>query len=101
MKMPIADVADRYTILLIKVVKHIEPATILDGFQAELTSVDYKKLSKINSRMWELEDAITAACGMAEIGALYLELRELTKQRVEEKNRIAAEHGGPMERKNY
>ncbi len=105
MKMPIADVADRYTILLTKVNEGIEPTEILNDYAKELDGVDYKKLHSINISMWVLEDEITKelkqTANYYNIGVMYKDLRKLTVERMEEKNRIATEHGGPIERKNY
>ncbi len=106
MKMPIAEVADRYTILLTKVQQGIEPVEILNDYAVELDNVDYKTLHSININMWMLEDEITKELGRSDkdyykIGALYQQLRKLTIARMEAKNKIAAQHGGPIERKNY
>jgi len=101
MKMPIAEVADRYTILLIKKEHGLNVDEDLEQYKSALRGVHTLSLYIINKAMWVLEDAISVECNMASIGATYLELRKLTLERTTAKNKIAAEHGGPIERKNY
>jgi len=103
MEIPIADVADRWTILCLK---HEHGQTVileLERYGEELGkhNVDCAELSQINEWMWEIEDKITAATGYYEIGRLYKKLRDLTLKRVAAKNAIAREHGGVIEEKTY
>lgn len=102
--MPIAEVADRYTITMLKndyAHARSQPTESIEEYQQELEGVDVRQLIKINTAIWHIEDLITKLWGVEQIGSLYLALRSLNKDRIEEKNKIAAEHGGPMERKNY
>ena len=103
MKMPIADVADRYSILVLKRFHELQIDEDLEAYERELGGVNYDFLSEINGLIWNLEEAISGEgeTEKEEIGRLCLRLRELTKLRVEAKNKIAQEHGGPVERKTY
>jgi hypothetical protein len=101
MKMLIADIADRYTILLLKKEHEVEVDEDLEQYEEELKGVDTSSLYSVNRSMWKLEDMITYEPDAEVIGLHYLTLRRLTKKRVEERNLIAAKHGEPLERKTY
>lgn len=105
MKMPIAEVADKATILLLKINHGMPTEENLTEYQDEIKDVDCTDLTAINTKMWEIENLISrelmTSKNIEQVGHYYLHLRDLTKQRVAAKNKIAAEHGGPMERKNY
>ena len=103
MHMPLADVADRYTILLLKLEHGLKVQEDLGPYIELLDwyAVDYTELMRINRRMWDLENEITAERDLARIGALYLALRKMTVKRVEAKNRIAQSVNQPQEAKNY
>ncbi len=101
MKMPIADVADRYTILLLKLSHGLQIDEDLETYKKELEGVDYGDLAKINGRMWSVEELLSTDPPIDVLGSLCLRLRKWNLHRVEAKNRIAEEHGGPIERKTY
>lgn len=106
MKYPIAELADKYTILMIKR-EHAfevedEMLSLSQQVPQSLNWIGMRELFKINSKMWDLEEEITANVEDLEtVGRLYLELRELSLQRVDAKNKIAREHGEPEEDRKY
>lgn len=102
MKMPVADVVDRYTILLIKKSHGLKvPDEELEAYRVESCDHDYMELLNINRQMWDLEEQITKADEAFEVGLLYWNLRDLTKRRVEAKNRISERCGQHLELKSY
>ena len=101
MKLTQAELADRYTILCLKREHGLPVEEDVSQYAAELMQVDCSELLTVNRRMWELEDQISQTTDLAEIGALYLELRAWTLQRVAAKNRIAERCGEPREVKGY
>ncbi len=99
-----AEVIDRYTILLLKYQNGINVEKELAPYLEAV--VDYAemysdRLYDINSRMWELEDRITEEGNLKKVGALYMQLRDLTLQRMEVKNEITKKYGGFKEKKNF
>lgn len=103
MHMPLADVADRYTILLLKMEHGLKVQEDLGPYIELLDwyGIDSTELLTINRRMWDLEDEITDELDMTRVGYLYLALRKMTVKRVEAKNRIALLVNQPQEAKNY
>lgn len=102
MEMPIADVVDRYTILLIKQEHGLNVTDAeLEEYCLVSSGYNFVDLLNINSQMWDLEEQISKTRSLTEIGRLYVELRRLTKRRVEAKNRIAFLCNEPREVKSY
>ncbi len=101
MKMPIADVADRYTILLLKKAHGLQIDENLGAYEKELRGVNYEQLLLVNKSMWEVEELLSENITIGRVGQLCLRLREFSLQRTAYKNKIAQEHGGPIERKTY
>lgn len=102
MKMPVADVVDRYTILLIKKSHGLKvPDEELEAYRVESCDHDYMELLNINRQMWDLEELITKTQDPFEVGLMYWNLRDLTKLRVEAKNRISERCGQHLELKSY
>ncbi len=102
MKMSVAEVADKYTILCLKVKHGVETAnTELEEYEEELKSVDYADLANINKVMWELEETISHEHNLETIGILCVRLRAFSLYRVAAKNKIAEAHSQPLERKSY
>jgi CRISPR/Cas system-associated protein Cas7 (RAMP superfamily) len=104
MKMPIADVADKCTILLIKILHGLDVSIRELGVYLEEckeNNINIDCLHIINRNIWMIEEDITKETKLEKIGKLYLELRTLNMLRVNEKNKIAKEHSEPMELKKY
>ena len=101
MEMPLADVVDRYTVLILKDQNGIPVKEELEQYRKCCMNLEWKELLRINSLMWKLEEMISDETDLATIGALYLALRGLTKRRVEAKNQIAVKHQQPPEVKSY
>ena len=101
MEMRLADITDRYTILLLKQQHGIRIEEPLDVYKLACQNVDCQELLEINSLMWEIEEKISHATSLEAIGVMYLALRGLTRRRVEAKNRIAAKCHEPLEAKSY
>ncbi len=99
--MPIADVADRYTILLLKKSNGLEVDEDMGAYEKELEGVDYSELTMHNGMLWQVEDVLSTNLPLEMVGKLCLRLRALSTLRVEAKNKIAQKHGGPIERKTY
>ncbi len=103
MEYPIAELADRYTILQLKrnhgldVEEELEEATAALAF----VDIDTDPLYRINKQMWYLEENITACKDVGMIGYFYGKLRALGILRMLAKNDIAEKHGGHLERKSY
>jgi len=96
MEMPMAEVIDKYTILLLKN-ERLEEDLIgqVDLYRKEIPDslneyVD--RLLDINSKCWDLEADIRKGkeeeLGLAEVGRRALKLRDLNKTRVSIKNEI-------------
>ena len=84
MKISFLEAVDRYTILLIKKLHKLDCGAEFKELREEMKGVDSVIITQflsINKKMWALEDEISATQDLTEIGRLYLELRELTKER--------------------
>lgn len=101
MEQSIADIADRYTILLLKRDNGLDVEEELQECKSHLDGVDYCELSKINGLMWDIEEKVTGEISLERVGVYYLALRGLTMRRAEAKNKITEEHGGHLEQKKY
>ena len=110
MKMPIAEVTDRYTILKIKEAEgELDVGVDLAEYEKEVIShnVDPAFLSAINKTIWDVENVITEelnrqpAPNLGCVGALYHVLRILNLQRCNEKNVIAVDNHEPQDTKTY
>ena len=101
MEMLLADLVDRYTILLIKQQKGLRVEEPIDEYKRACLDAPCQELMEINSLMWEIEERISRATDIEAIGIMYLALRGLTKRRVDAKNRIAARCHEPLEVKSY
>lgn len=85
------ELADRYSILLIKKMHGLDCGKELKELRKEMQHISSELLAKfvgINRQMWDLEDRITASQDLTEIGRLYLQLRGLTKERAELKREL-------------
>jgi hypothetical protein len=104
MKQSIADIADRYTILCIKV-NHGSCSSLIHKVvlecEEELKGVDISRLLSVNETMWGLEEEISIETDLRRIGVLCLTLRMFNLKRIEAKNKIARDHGEVEERKSY
>ena len=110
MSLSIGDLADKYSILLIKEEKGLDVQEELDVFEPKYRS---KALLKINREMWNIENEITKELGLVPpehqlsdktfiaLGLSCYHLRKLNRLRVAAKNKINEENGGYIERKNY
>ena len=102
MEYPIAELADKYTILLLKKEHGFNVTEQLNLISPLVVRVPTLNLYEINKKMWNLEEKITSnQHDLALAGKLYLELRELSLQRVNAKNKIAKYWGEPMEDRKY
>ncbi len=107
MIMSLAEILDRYSILLLKSEYGLavddelaEYAEKVDSLDPTLL-VDFHKLSGINRKMWQLEELVTRETDLEKIGAYCLALRGLTVLRTKQKNLINSEQDNPRERKSY
>lgn len=101
MHTPMAELADRYTILKIKCDHGVVINEDLLRYESELRGIDTNELHKINLVMWYLEELISDTSDPYMIGVIYLVLRSLTKKRVQAKNKISKACGDPQEVKSY
>jgi|TARA_R110002020_G_scaffold192200_4_gene392212 hypothetical protein len=107
MKMPLAEVVDRFTILCIKLEKGLDCIKELDSYRTSIERVDkalVNKLRTINKQMWEAEEVITELIENNEytkVGRKYKALRRLTIERNVAKNQIAGRHGEYQNIKKY
>lgn len=103
MKMQIGEIADRYSILLLKLER-----TDLDITQELMQYRDairtygninkwVEELKTINGRIWDLESDIRKGkegeLGLAEVGRRALRIRDINNERVACKNKITAFYG--------
>lgn len=94
MKMPEPDIADRLSILILKWIHGLEVKNELlkysNGFKL---SEDFFDLLKKNYEIWQLESAIRNGkdlnISLEEIGRRALEIRNINRERIQIKNRIA------------
>lgn len=104
MQMKLAEVADKYTILMIKSQKGLPVSYAeLEEYQKECVdnNVVVHTLHAINIGIWHVESQITKEESLEKIGELYLKLRRLNHDRITEKNRISKEYNEPLELKQY
>lgn len=107
MKMPLAEVVDRFTILCIKLEKGLDCIKELDSYRKSIEKVDkalINKLRTINKQMWEAEEVITDLIEKEDykkIGRKYKMLRRLTMERNVAKNQIAGRYGECQNIKKY
>jgi hypothetical protein len=103
MEMPLADVYDRVSILLLKWIHggavEDELRHYGDGFYLD---EDFFNLLRVNAEIWKLESAIRngdASLTIEEIGRRAVMIREWNKSRIAIKNKIADQENGYRERK--
>ncbi len=107
MKMPISEVADRYSIALLKRERaSADNQKEIDTLHEEL--ITYKdslefvlKLKEVNGKIWDLESDIRkgkeAELGLEEVGRRAIAIRELNKIRVGYKNEMVKIYGEGFE----
>jgi len=107
MKMPISEIADRYSIALLKKERasanNSEEISILYneliGYSDILSYID--KLVEVNSKIWDLESDIRKGkegeLGLEEVGRRAIAIRELNKIRVSYKNEMVKQYGEGFE----
>ena len=108
MEMPLSEVVDRYSILLLKKERLPENEELkkeCSRFEAELSRYKERgnieeliaQLKEVNGQIWDLESDIRKGkegeLGLEEVGRRALAIRELNAERIRRKNRIAAERG--------
>ena len=96
-----ADLADRYTILLLKRNNGIAVDENLDQYKDLLRDVDYRHLHWINEVMWHVEEQMSTESDLRKIGVCAVVLRCMNLLRVRAKNEIAQQHDEAVERKSY
>lgn len=103
MNMTPADLADRYTILLIKQEHNLDVAEELAAVATEVVAlaIDFSELLQINRIMWRLEELASRERDLECLGVFHLALRQMTLARTKAKNDIAYIHGGFRELKDY
>lgn len=96
MTIEIKDLADRYTILMLKLHHGVKVQEELDAYLKELPDIDEDLLDDLytaNAMVWELEK---------DIGEIALEIRSWNNKRNDIKNKIAEKYGGRKDIKtNY
>jgi len=107
MKMPISEVADRYSIALLKQERaNADNQHEINTLHSELSqyeqSLDYVvKLKEINGKIWDLESDIRKGkeneLGLEEVGRRAIQIRELNKIRVGYKNEMVNVYGEGFE----
>lgn len=102
MKMPISEIADRYSIALLKKARanadnDIEIDTLkfeIDQYQGVLEYVE--KLLDVNAKIWDLESDIRKGkeneLGLEEVGRRAIAIRGLNKIRVSYKNEMVKKY---------
>ena len=98
MKMPISEIADRYSIALLKQERAgADNVQEIHTLHKELVSYEgalsfASKLKEINSKIWDLESDIRKGkedeLGLEEVGRRAIQIRELNKIRVGYKNEM-------------
>lgn len=105
MEMPLSDVYDRLSILLLKYMHDPLPEIteeleyyLEEGFYLDIR---FAKLLSINFEIWQLESEIRrgAQLDLGEVGRRAIAIRNWNRERVRIKNEISAEVGGFQERK--
>lgn len=107
MKMPISEIADRYSIALLKRERaDADNQLEIDTLHSEL--ITYKdsiefvlKLKEVNGKIWDLESDIRkgkeSELGLEEVGRRAIAIRELNKIRVGYKNEMVKIFGEGFE----
>lgn len=102
--MPISEVADRYSIVLLKSERTEEDLSaelelykdIIDGYGSDLILYT-SRLYDINGQIWDLESDVRKGkekeLGLEEVGRRAINIRELNKVRVGIKNEIVEKYG--------
>lgn len=102
--MPLSEVCDRATILMVRKEKGVSHEG-LEDYQKEAKQVNkelLQELFEVNWALWELEDKITHARDNREAGWIFRNRsRPFTKKRSEIKNKITEKYGGYHETKAY
>ena len=108
MEMPLSDMLDRYSILLLKKERLPENREVLEEcarFEADLGKRNDRPyiekhialLKEVNGRIWDLESDIRkgkeGALGLEEVGRRALAIRDQNAERVRLKNIVARERG--------
>lgn len=98
MKMPLSEIIDRYSILLLKHERLVSEdlSREIDLYKKEINFDTMKiyidELYEINGKIWDLESDIRKGkenlLGLEEVGRRAIAIRELNKQRVSVKNKI-------------
>ena len=98
MKMQIGEIADRYSILLLKLERtDLEITQEVDDYKSAIEpyigiSTWVEKLKAINGRIWDLESDIRRGkekeLGLEEVGRRALMIRDINNERVACKNEI-------------
>jgi hypothetical protein len=101
MEMPMAVLADKFTILTLKLERGLDVKDEWNAYREAVGDLDVDELMNINLQMWNLEELISVETDLAKIGAYYLALRGMTAQRIAAKNAIAKRYGEYLEVKDY
>jgi hypothetical protein len=107
MKMPISEIADRYSIAVLKKERAAADNDVeIQTLKAELTSYQgteefVEKLKEINGKIWDLESDIRKGkeqeLGLEEVGRRAIQIREFNKIRVQYKNEMVNIYGEGFE----
>ena len=107
MKMPISEVADRYSIALLKreranAENQLEIDTLHEELDTYNNSLEFViKLKEVNGKIWDLESDIRKGkeleLGLEEVGRRAIAIRELNKIRVGYKNEMVKIYGEGFE----
>jgi hypothetical protein len=102
MKMPISEIADRYSIALLKSERanaenKLEIHTLHKELVQYLDVMEFvSKLKEVNGKIWDLESDIRKGkegeLGFEEVGRRAIEIRELNKIRVGYKNEMVKKY---------
>ena len=107
MKMPISEIADRYSIALLKQERAAaDNAAEINTLHKELIQYEdvmlfVSKLKEINGKIWDLESDIRKGkegeLGLEEVGRRAIQIREFNKIRVGYKNEMVQIYGEGFE----
>jgi hypothetical protein len=109
MKMPISEIADRYSIALLKRERaSADNQFEIDTLKNEINNYDknemddfINKLVEINGKIWDLESDIRKGkeleLGLEEVGRRAIKIREFNKIRVGYKNELVKKYGEGFE----
>lgn len=107
MKMPISEIADRYSIALLKQERAgADNAMEIHTLHKELITYEgsllfVTKLKEVNGKIWDLESDIRKGkeneLGLEEVGRRAIQIRELNKIRVGYKNEMVKIYGEGFE----